>query len=388
MIRFTELSESLPYPPIVRGQLSTIHAKIINYAASNFMMTYRFRSQVVNAMNAASYIVISGDSLPDDWNLDDPLVNIPSFDDDLLKTQLNGLYLSEKNINWDLEEVDKAIIEIGSSTTHHQSDINDPHSIKPAKNLLSKLPVSSKQTSKESLYLKPPEFPQFDKNRIWCAMNDEYNQYIIYTSLPIIPSCQNEISVTTELMNMSDSDLLNLYPNCFIPTRFSGCYTKYDFLKYDDLLGTILPIEGFTEEQVIDNIIKYPHFYKLYRVVDSQIVSFYTQIEIEGKLHDTLAVWESLPESKLIPRNSDLIKEYVIRRYLLERDVLGIHHVFPLFGELDPYITLFMSPDSYIERGYKDLIDMAKCCVKSRIDYKRSRNPILRRLQEDVPVHV
>ena len=83
----------------------------------------------------------------------------------------------------------------------------------------------------------------------------------------------------------------------------------------------------------------------------------------------------------LIPYNSDYIKEYVIRRYLLERDVDNIKHNYPLFGTLDPFLTLFTTVEDYINYGYTDVEDIGRQCVKARVAYKQSRNPILRRLK-------
>ena len=74
------------------------------------------------------------------------------------------------------------------------------------------------------------------------------------------------------------------------------------------------------------------------------------------------------------------MKEYVVRRYLLERDISNVQHRYPLWGSLDPFLTLFMPPDEYIKYGYTDIIDLARKCVESRVSYRKSRNPIVRRL--------
>ena len=82
-----------------------------------------------------------------------------------------------------------------------------------------------------------------------------------------------------------------------------------------------------------------------------------------------------------IPYNREFVKEYVVRRYLLERDIYHIHHVYPMFGRLDPFLTLFMPYEEYKKNGYNNSVDIAKQCVKSRVSYKTSRNPVLRRLE-------
>ena len=103
------------------------------------------------------------------------------------------------------------------------------------------------------------------------------------------------------------------------------------------------------------------------------------EIELEGELYNTAEVWDTLPESKVIPRNSDFIKDYVIRRYLLEEEA-GIEHKYKIHGTLEPFITLFMPPEMYAKRGYTDSLQIVKQCVRSRILYKRTTNPMLKRL--------
>ena len=76
---------------------------------------------------------------------------------------------------------------------------------------------------------------------------------------------------------------------------------------------------------------------------------------------------------------SDFIKEYVTRRYILERDIKHIDHKYPIFGDLSPFLTLFMPRENYESLGY-DTEDIAIRCIISRVDYKKSRNPVIRRL--------
>ena len=164
-------------------------------------------------------------------------------------------------------------------------------------------------------------------------------------------------------------------------------YLKIDGIEFDPILGSILPIKGFTKKQLVDNIIKYPHLENIQRLGKSptgcRYVEFWKFIEIDGQLLKTKDVWDSLPESKIIPRSKFFMEEYVIRRYLLERDIKKIDHKYKIFGDLDPYLTLFTTPDTYIKYGHTDTVGIARCCVESRISYKRSRNPILRRMSEN-----
>ena len=69
----------------------------------------------------------------------------------------------------------------------------------------------------------------------------------------------------------------------------------------------------------------------------------------------------------------------MVRRYLLEEEA-GVVHKYPMYGTLLPYLTLFMPPEEYIRRGYKDTLNIAKQCVASRVSFKQSRNPVLKRL--------
>lgn len=92
---------------------------------------------------------------------------------------------------------------------------------------------------------------------------------------------------------------------------------------------------------------------------------------------------EKIPEMKGLKKTWPVIREYVVRRYLLERDIKGIEHKYPMFGTLDPFVTLFMPSKIYREEGYKDSVDIARQCVKSRVSYLQSRNPVIRRLEEN-----
>ena len=73
----------------------------------------------------------------------------------------------------------------------------------------------------------------------------------------------------------------------------------------------------------------------------------------------------------------EFIKEYVARKYLLDRDN-GVQQKFPLRGSLEPYLTLFAPPEFY--KGMNP-IELAKTCVKTRVKYLQSRNPFLERYQ-------
>lgn len=238
-------------------------------------------------------------------------------------------------------------------------------------------------TWKEDLYLAPYEVSTVDLDRIFFERKLDDYHFIMYESYPQIPTVQNEITCTTNEDILTNSNRMALYPNRYIKTRPRELYNAVVGMEYHELLGSIVPVGGFTTEQVIDNIIRYPHFHCIRRIggdgsYGNEFTPFWGQIEMDGELHNLNDVWKDLPESRIIPKTKEFMKEYQIRRYLLERDA-GVKHKYPLQGDLGEFITLFMTPDMYIQLGYTDVEEMAKKCVHSRIKFHRTRNPMLRR---------
>ena len=412
MIKFSQISDKLNYPPQVKGALSTLHSDIVTYVCDNFNGSQRQRSTIVRLLNSISYYQLSKSKIPDTWDSSDPLTNVDDIlvDDTLCRQQLRDLYILDSSVIWDIEiqiSDDLSVLNIDSnpvaddiqsaadSLPEYSEELEEPQIIESTNKSTKNLEKSTKNstnslqnvdtvvmqpTPKEDLYIQPPKVPRFDVTMPWKQRIVNNTQYVIYPSEPKIPTAQNEISVTTDVDLMTTADLLGLYPNQFIPTRAACMYTPIDGITYHEKLGLILPIDGYTEEQLIDNIVKYPHFFRLTQEIDDQIVSFYTTIEISGELYKVRDYWDQLPESKVLPYQSDFIKEYVVRRYLLERDVKHIQHKYPLFGSLDPFLTLFTTPEDYRSLGYTDIEGIAKSCVQSRVSYKQTRNPILRRI--------
>lgn len=380
MVKFTQLPDKLIYPARIRAKLSTLHSSVITYVVSNFKNTAKYKRQIVDTLNTISVYIKNNDALPSDWSVSNPLTNLELLDSSFCEDTLGNLCIKVKDIIWDVQESETGE-QISTDTVVTETTVSEDTvtsskvvNVKPKRNI----GVVVSPTPKENLYIKPPTIPQFDASKPWLQSQLNQNVYTIYESLPIIPVNQSQISVTTDVSKMTIMDMMKLYPNHFIRTRAATMYENHDGLTLDDDIGIILPIVGFSPTQVKDNIIKYPHIYKLTRYMNNKFTSFYSNIEIDGELHDTLSIWDSLPDSKKMPRNSEFIKEYVVRRYLLERDILGIEHKYPLFGTLEPFLTLFTTSDDYIRLGYTDVTDIAKQCVISRVNYKRSRNPILR----------
>ena len=411
--KFSQITSSLPYPAQSRGLLQSIHSSIVTAVCEKGALTRKESRNVIKLINTITYQCVQQESMS--WRKEDPLnfTNL-TVDEDTLQQVLGSMYLVYKNINWKADEIDivaetkpetanpiekklsggepvdkklsgSESIEknvTGSEPVANKSSESAPENIQKVPVYVNAtLNVSSEPTPKEDLYIQPPLVPRFNPLHMIVSRTIGDCQYEIYESYPLIPKKQNEISMTTDVNRMTSKDLRNLFPNRRICTRAAVMYEAQEHLEMHPILGLIIPVEGFTRDQLIDNLIKYPHIFRLTKIVNNEIVSFYTTVEINGELQKITEIWNTLPESKYIPYNRDFVKEYVVRRYLLERDVKGIHHKYPLFGTLDPYLTLFTTPDEYIQLGIDDTDALARACVKARVSYKQSRNPVIRRLQ-------
>ena len=370
-MKFTELSEKFKYPTKYRTNMQALHDKLIDYGISHYHNTTRWKEAIIRIFNSITYNILIGDSVTYDW--DDPqLERHCKLEKDIVledwfkeHSKYTALYIDYKDIQWD---VDAVPVETAlPSTPKVQKAVKPAPSTEPVK-----------ETPKEDLYLRAPLYPRYAINDPWLNVVVGAERFYMYKSLPIIPEKQNDVSCTTDVNKMTDRDLMKLYPNHLIHTRAASMYERIDGIDYDEDLGVIIPINGYSHDELRENMIKYPHFYQLTRVVDGEEISFYENIEIDGELYKTLEVWDSLPESKIIPKTSEFIKEYVIRRYLLECDN-GVQHKYPLKGSLLPYITLFAPETYYIQNKCGDPVELAKQCVSARVDFFQSRNPYLAR---------
>lgn len=377
---------------------SEIHIKqqsIIDFLYnSNFDIRFnrQYKRAVINAINVIAFRILQGDNLDSIKDAGYFIDNCPMVDEQELSTVLifNNIFKFD-NIDWsDLEELhenDKDIHKEESLEKNEDkessTDFNASISIETDIDS-SDIVVKPVRNSKLSDIWLKPRFPQFDVNDIWLEGMADGNHLVIRRSLPRIPKVQSDISVTTDFNDLKDEDFLKLYPNRILETRFERMYYQVDKefynVKYHPVLGNLIMMDGYSYEQIVDNVVKYPHFYKLRREINGKWINLYTKIEIDGELYSTLDVWDQLPETEGLPRDIHYMKEYVIRRYLLERDIKGIKHKYPLVGALDPFITLFAPMKVYKELGYTDYLGMAKQCVKSRVSYYYTRNPIVRRL--------
>lgn len=402
-IDFLQIPHKLHYPPVLRSKISTAHSNAISQFLSTYTGKYVERKQIIHILNCISYMYVSGDSLPMNWNIEHPCDNYIDIEDEsILSDTLKDIYIeNEKAVRWaetdkykntsesikiaeqSVTSIEPKILDLQPQSSGVVELSTDTESIQLVSAIV---PLQSAETTvennKSDLYIQSPTVPQFDTKQPWMSKIIDNVQYVIYKSLPIIPTKQNEISITTDVDVMLKDDLLALFPSSTIQTRAAIMYEPQIGMELDPLLGLIFPIDGFSTEQVRENIIKYPHLFRLLKQIDREYKSFYSTIEIDGELHKITDIWSSLPESSVIPYNKDFIKEYVVRRYLLERDILHVDHRYSMYGTLDPFLTLFTTPEIYSQLGYSDSCELARQCVRARVSYKQSRNPIVRRLMD------
>lgn len=383
-IKFTNISETYKVHRSVKGRLSDLHSSVITYVISHFDGTLGYKQKVVKVLNILTYALYASEPLPMNWRKTDPFTNIPEIDDDDLEEVLGDVYLTVDAIDWDIKPVDSGVL----PATFAPVNTVIPQQAKPQPMVTPIIGVSEpvkditiKETPSTDLYIQAPEIPQFDITRPWIQKQCGSDMLTIYTTLPEIPQRQRDISITTDVNKMSDDDLIRLYPNHFVRTRAPIMYTPQTNMDFDKDFGVILPIDDYSRDQVIDNIIKYPHLYKLARVQNDELVSFYAYMEIGDALVDTLEVWDKLEISRWIPKHAEFIKEYIVRKYLMDIEYKGAEFKYPIFGTLDPYLTLFMPSSEYAKLGF-DIVELARKCVQSRVSYKQSRSPILRRIRE------
>jgi len=374
-IKFTSIPETYKVQRAVKGKLSELHSSVVTYVIRHFDGTQVYKQQVVRVLNILTYALYASEPLPMDWNSNNPFTNIPDIDDDIIEETLGDVYLTVNSIEWDIRVVDTPAM--FPSTTTPTTSFRPVVAATPVVK-----DITVKETPSTDLYIQAPDIPQFDVTKPWAQKQCGSDLLTIYTTLPEIPQRQRDISITTDVNKMTDADLLRLYPNHIVHTRAPIMYTPQTNMDFDKDFGVILPIDDYSREQIVDNIIKYPHLYKLARAQDDELVSFYAYMEINGELQDTLSVWDSLEISKWIPKNAEFIKEYLVRKYLMDIEYKGAEFKYPIFGTLDPYLTLFMPAEEYAKRGF-DVVELAKKCVMSRVSYKQSRSPILRRIREN-----
>ena len=386
-IKFTNISENYQVRPQYKAELSKIYSSIITYVMGHYDGTLKYRQQVVKVLNIITFAKYTDELLPSDWLIGRPFENIPEYSEAEIEDSLSDIYLTVDAIDWDISPVDTPTADVSNSSIPISAVTSYKPIQKSAAVSSALLPEYNPTegitpTPPTDLYIQSPEVPQFNISKPWIQKRCGSDLLTIYTTIPEIPKKQRDISITTDVNLMTEKDLLNLYPNQFIRTRAAILYEQQAGQKFDPIYGYITPIDGYDEDTILKNIIEYPHFYHAVRSQNNKLESFYSYMEIDGELVDTLEVWDSLDISDKIPKHTEFIKDYLMRKYLLDRDIKHKEFKYPLYGTLDPFITLFMPASEYKNLGY-DPVDLAKQCVLSRVSYKQSRSPVLKRIREN-----
>lgn len=440
ILRFDDIIEQLPVDPQYKAKFVEAYPALHDYVTKNFRNTRRFKQNTLNKLNYMLFVLYSDNVIMYNWK---DVVQAEEFSYEESRSEVSSVitpnFLDVEDVDWSclsVADADARPVEsvplkssrpalkseddgsserskVGTFEVKHtgegpktvSSGTSSDFKLKKAPTASSKSfessakapeileedlePVSVqteefKPTPKEDLFIVTPKYPR--------VANFHYRYGNVHVSLPQVPTKQCEVSCTTDVNNMTSKQLLDLFPNRFVRTRSPLMYESKDGVTLDPDFGLLVPVDGFTDAEVRDCIIRYPHIFKLKRVApDGSLISFYNHIEIDGELIDTLEAWSFLPEAKALDFDSmetrqeqvEFMKEYAIRRYLLERDVKGIKHKYPVVGELPEFVTLFMPADMYAKEGFKDPVELARTCVKARVSYLASRNP---RIGNDVTV--
>ena len=441
-IKISDIAEKVPVPGNILQKFEVYYHDLYMWICDNFENRERFKKNATYKINLLMYYLFTDGTVPYNWNTLMTTPNLScSVNSSDIRRVITKCMLAPSNIDWSecmessysfelanaasgksLEAVSAANEVASESTTSKRpytfsakTDTGEKYSgqVKSANSNASSATSSStiatedksviqegasnvcddddeyevasslqpvvNATPKEDLFITIPKYPKVADVSSSLPNN-------IRVSLPLVPSKQSEISATTDVNSMSEEDLLNLFPNTFIRTRSPLMYKPRQGITLDPDYGLLIPVEGFTDAQVRDSIIRYPHIFQLARQMeDGTFTSFYNDMEIDGELVNILKVWKYLPEAKIIDIDSlnstseqiEFIKEYAIRRYILERDIAGVKHKFDVRGSLPEFMTLFMPASMYTKEGYGNPIDIAKKCVSARVSYLRTRNPRL-----------
>lgn len=230
-----------------------------------------------------------------------------------------------------------------------------------------------------SISLEHRKFPT-SSDKIWHQGQADGYDFCIYVSTPIVPAIQNDITVTTDVTRCRPSDLVHLFPVVRNYPRFEWMYKNIEGAINHPILGSILPIDDYTEAQLIDNIVKYPVLSGMYRREENRRIPSWRFVEIDGELVSTLKLWDTLPVSKTLPHNKKIVAEYFYRKYLLDRDTKGVEYKYPIEGTMKPYVMLFTTVEDYAKMGYTNPVELGRQCVENRVSYIQTRNPIIRRI--------
>lgn len=304
------------------------------------------------------------------------------------KENIQGASRSEPDEHIDLDNVSVVDLMLESQQEHKEEELHIPpgYELFYADTTSNGYQVSQ---DRSDISLLTSTMPAIDCTQIYLKSLDLAGRPInVYPTLPTIPTNQCEVSATTNIDTMIDMDFLKMFPNEVIRARHPMMYGTFTDvvnvhgdpmeIEVDEVLGYIPVINGYTREQIIDNIIKYPQFTYWYRQEGRDRTPFTKYVEIDGELVPRMK-WlrESKdPDLNNVPGNEYFIKDYMYRKYILDEEYGGIKHKYPPFGTYGPFMSLFMPKELYHKFGYKDAASIGRQCVQNRIDFFRSRNPL------------
>lgn len=398
----TDFAEA--FPRIVHtnaGQISTCWADYIDKFVELYTGTLSEKRKMLGVLNSVAYDTVSQNVLTlkieDIHSLSDIKSFVCPYSENEMKSLLGSAYLEFHNIIWDIEphistDVNSISVKSNADKSTPLDKFDTSQSIKIPEALTAEIradvdskviseSVSQYRSTRDDISLKFSEFPCFDPQKIWGYGKDAAGRIMpIFTTLPEIPKVQNDISITTDVAKMSTSELINLYPDHLIKVRRDEMYEHIQGFDYDEDVGFIPHITGFTREQVVDNIFKYPQFNFMYRRVNGERVSFMKYIEVDGELIPLSEAINIVEDMQNLPDSNVFYWDYTVRRYLLERDYDTCQHRYPIIGTFGPWMTLFAPPDVYIQRGYTDTEALARKCVINRVLFYQTRNPLLKEM--------
>lgn len=304
------------------------------------------------------------------------------------KENIQGASRSEPDEHIDLDNVSVVDLMLESQQEHKEEELHIPpgYELFYADTTSDGYQVSQ---DRSDISLLTSTMPAIDCTQVYLKSLDLAGRPInVYPTLPTIPTNQCEVSATTNIDTMIDMDFLKMFPNEVIRARHPMMYGTFTDvvnvygdpmeIEVDEVLGYIPVINGYTREQIIDNIIKYPQFTYWYRQEGRDRTPFTKYVEIDGELVPRMK-WlrESKdPDLNNVPGNEYFIKDYMYRKYILDEEYGGIEHRYPPFGTYGPFMSLFMPKELYHKFGYKDAASIGRQCVQNRIDFFRSRNPL------------
>ena len=378
-MKFSEIAEKTKYPPQYKAQIQSVVSDIIAFVSTHIPERMQGKKNIINCINTVAYIILSGDSIPDGWTVEKLNDGLPNIKSEELAEVLGDSFIYVSDVAWDVQE------NISTLTTTKLVDIPSFSAITSTETSTPKSAESVGSTIEDILLM--PKTPQFDIKSVSRSKVVDELQYTLYNSVPRIPTRQCEISLTTNVDEMTEKELLALFPDKILYPRSAELYAEIDGVEKDEVLGNLILINGYSKKQMIDNIIKYPYIHNLKRLGKSangyKQVDFWKYIEIDGEIQKTLEVWDSNKKFSALPKNKAVIEDVVVRNYLLKQDSRAKEkYQFGIYGDFQPYLMLFLPIEVYADFGYKDPVELARQCVVSRVNYIKSRNPILRKFAE------